>query len=520
MTPRRHPSTYSDALSGAVQESAGSLGEAQFCFPTTRAQQALWYLDRLEPGDPAWNIAVRFRLRGPLDVPTLERAINEVVRRHEILRTTFSFMDHAPVQIIHENAFIPLPVDDLIPLSREARDSEEERRTIAEGSLPFDLKTGPLLRTRLLRLAERDHMLLLTIHHIVSDGWSIGVFSDEIAAHYQSFLSQGLSSAPPLPLQYADYAVWLKGRDAAPALDEHRAYWQGKLANLPLCEIPTDHPRPQQKTHNGYILSLLLPVALTDSLKEFCASQGCTFFTLSLAVLNMLIARCTSQTDICVGTLVAGRDQVELEPLIGLFTNTVVLRVDLSGNPLLFDLLSRVRQTLEEALAHQDLHFQQVIEALRLKRDPSRPVLYSINFIYQRDFVKPLEFAGLTMTPVPAKSPGAIHDLNFFMVERAEGWRLSCEFNYDLYDAVSVNRLLGQLRVLFEEIARDPHRRISDFPFPQNVGEPLPSFVPRTSRTDSRSARISGNAPEIQPLNAANHAKKLLNRAHTHFGKN
>ena len=521
MNSRRAPSNNPSAISAAAQESAGSLGEAQFCFPTTRAQQALWYLDRLEPGDPAWNIAVRFRIRGPLDVPTLERAINEIVRRHEILRTTFSFMDHAPVQMIHDTAFIPLPIDDLRHFSRDTRDAEEERRTIAEGSLPFDLKAGPLLRTRLLRLAEHDHMFLLTIHHIVSDGWSIGVFSDEVAAHYQDFLSYRASTASPLPLQYVDYAVWLKNRDADPALDEHRAYWQSKLADLPLCEIPPDHSRPQQKTHNGYILSLLLPTTLTDSLKEFCAAQGCTFFALSLSALNMLIAHYTGQTDICVGTLVAGREHVELESLIGLFTNTLVLRVDLSENPLFIDVLSRVRQTLEEALAHQDLHFQQVVEALRVKRDPSRPVLYSINFIYQRDFVKPVEFAGLTMTPVPAKSPGAIHDLNFFMVERAEGWRLSCEFNYDLYDAASINRLLGQLRVLFEEIARDPNRRISDFPFPQNVGEPLPAFVPRTTHPDSLSDfRLDEPSQEQPPSSGHPPAKKILTRVHTHFGKN
>jgi Condensation domain len=481
-------STNALGLAKPPRESSGFLGEAQFCFPATRAQQALWYLDRLEPGDSAWNIAVRFRLIGPLEVSALERSINEVVRRHEILRTSFSLTDHAPVQIVHESAFIPLPLDDLSQLSRESRDVEEERRTVAEGSLAFDLRTGPLLRTRLLRLADQDHMLLLTIHHIVSDGWSIGVFSDEIAAHYAAFSSGNSPSSSPLPLQYADYAVWQNNRDSQPNGDEHRAYWQRKLANLPLCEIPPDHPRPQQKTHSGYILSTLLPTALTNSLNKFCASRRITFFTLALTAIKILIARYTNQSDICVGTLVAGRDRVELEHLIGLFTNTVVLRSDLSGDPLLLDLLSRVQQTVDEALAHQDLHFQQVVEALRFKRDPSRPVLYSINFIYQRDFVKPLQFGDLTMTPIPAKSPGAIHDLNFFMVERAEGWRLSCEFNYDLYDASSVNRMLAQLRNLFQEIATNPHRRISQFPFPQNVADPLPPFTPHTSRPRSVSS--------------------------------
>src|SRR2546421_12986916 len=191
---------------GPSPEITGTLGEAQYRFPATLAQQALWYLDRLEPGDPAWNIAVRFRLRGPLNIPAFERAINEVVRRHEVLRTTFSFLDHAPVQIVHQTAAIPLPVDDLSHLPLTDRDAEEERRTIAEGSLPFDLKTGPLLRARLLRLAEQDHMLLLTLHHIVSDGCSIGLLSDEIAVHYQAFCSGLPSTLPALALQYADYA--------------------------------------------------------------------------------------------------------------------------------------------------------------------------------------------------------------------------------------------------------------------------------------------------------------------------
>jgi condensation domain-containing protein len=292
-------------------EPSGKLGDAQYLFPASVAQQSLWYLDRLQPGNPAWNIAVRFCLAGPLDVPALERALNEVVRRHEILRTTFCFADHAPGQIVHEGATIPLPMDDLSQLTAFGRDAEEERRTIAEGSRPFDLQSGPLLRARLLRLAVDDHVLLLTVHHIVSDGWSIGVIADELAAHYQAFLSRRAPALPELPLQYADYALWQNRRNTA-ILSEHRAYWQKKLANLPLCEVPPDYPRPRVQTHNGYILSTLLPVHLTEKLIQISKARNCTFYMTALAGLKILIAHHTHQNDIYLGTLVAGRDRLEL----------------------------------------------------------------------------------------------------------------------------------------------------------------------------------------------------------------
>lgn len=475
------------------------MGEALYRFPTTIAQQALWYLDRLRTGDPAWNIAVRFRLRGPLDIALLQCALNEIVRRHEILRTTFLFEDHAPVQIVHATYRLSLLLEDLSSLPSPDRDAEEERRTIAEAARPFNLKTGPLFRARLLRLADQDHMLLVTVHHTVSDGWSIGVISNEIAAHYEALALGKPSSAPELPVQFADYAIWQNQRVKSDELEAHRCYWRNKLADLPLCEICPDSPRPPVKTHNGYILSVLLSAALTNSLTELSHRQNCTLYTTALSALKLLIARYTQQHDIYVGTLVAGRDHVELEPLIGLFVNTLVLRTDLSGNPKFTDLLVRVRQTVEEAIAHQDLHFQQVVEVLRLKRDSSRPMLYSINFIYQRDFVKPREFCGLTMVPVPSKSPGAIYDLNFFMVQRSDGWRLSCEYNYDLYDAKSVSRMLGQLRNLFEEIVGDPERRISEFSLPQNAGDPLPSFVPQP-RKGASSTKLSSMPTHVEKV--------------------
>jgi hypothetical protein len=501
-----------------LMPSAGSLGEPVYRFPTSLAQQSFWYLDRLEPGNPCWNIAVRFRITGALDTSLLERSINEIVRRHEILRTTFALIDGAPTQIVHADATISLPLDDLSHLASADRDFEEERRTIAEAALPFNFKTGPLVRARLLKLGPKEHMLLVTIHHIVSDGWSIGIFSDEVAAHYEALASGNQTTLPDLPLQYADYTVWKNEQSEGLAASQHRSYWQTKLANLPACEIAPGHPRPPIKTHCAYILSTLLPVSLTDSLTTLSRRHGCTLYTLSLAALKILIAHYTRQSDIYVGTLLAGRDRVELEPLIGVFINTVILRTDLSGDPTFIELLARVQHTVEEGIAHQDLHFQQVVEALRLKRDPNRPTVYSINFIYQRDFVKPLQFAGLSMAPVPSKSPGAIYDLNFFMVQRSDGWRLSCEYDCDMYDPANINRMIGQLRDLFVQIAANPNRKISEFQFAEDAGDPLPAFVPRANSTSP----VANHGPSLME-NRANAGglvvKKILSRVYTHLGK-
>jgi hypothetical protein len=506
------------SIASPAKPHAGSLGEPIYRFPTSLAQQSFWYLDRLEPGNPCWNIAVRFRIIGALDISLLERSINEIVRRHEILRTSFALIDGALAQIVHAEATICLPLDDLSHLASADRDLEEERRTIAEAALPFNLKTGPLVRARLLKLADQEHMLLVTIHHIVSDGWSIGLFSDEVGAHYEALSSGHQTTVPDLPLQYADYAVWKNEQSEGLAARQHRSYWQTKLANLQACEIPPDHPRPPVKTHCAYILSVVLPVSLTDSLTALSRKHGCTLYTLSLAALKILIAHYTRQNDIYVGTLLAGRDRVELEPLIGVFINTVILRTDLSGDPTFLELLARVQRTVEDGIAHQDLHFQQVVEALRLKRDPNRPTVYSINFIYQRDFVKPLQFAGLSMTPMPSKSPGAIYDLNFFMVQRSDGWRLSCEYDCDMYEAANVNRMIGRLRHLFVQIAANPNRKMSEFQFPEDAGDPLPAFVPRANST----APAANQEPSVMQNRAHTGGmvvKKILSRVYTHLGK-
>jgi hypothetical protein len=478
--------------------SVGTLGPAVYRFPTTIAQQSFFYLDQLVRGNPAWNIAVRFRIHGRLHPKILQQALNEIVERHEILRTTFSLVEGEPMQFVHSSAVLPLPTEDLRLLPQPERDAEEERQTIAEAERRFDLQAGPLVRGRLLRLAEQETMLLLTLHHIVSDGWSIGVLSEELGALYEAFAAGRAPSLSALPIQFADYAIWQNKRNQKARLEEHRAYWKKKLDGLPPLEIPLDHPRPPVRTYNGYIVSTLLPVPLTAALTEFSGRQGSTLNMTALAVLKMLIQHFTGQSDVYLGTLLAGRDRLELEPLVGLFINAIVLRTDLSGDPTFPELLGRVRRTFEEGLAHQDLPFPQLVELLRPKRDLSRPTLFGINFIYQRDFVKPIAFAGLTMVPVPSKSPGAIYDLNFFMVQRTDGWRLSCEYNYDLYEAASVNRMLAQIQNLFEQVVKNPNQRLSEFCFPPLVGEPVGPFAPRGPRPREGSGQSATSAPSTK----------------------
>jgi thioesterase domain-containing protein len=454
--------------SASLESRVPGAEEDVFVFPASIAQEGFWLLDQLEPGNPAYNIAVRFRLQGALDVAVLERALNEIVRRHEVLRTTFDAVDGEPMQVVRPSMRVAIPVLDIRILDDRERDAEEERLTLEEARRRFDLSEGPLLRAQLLQFGPQDFILLLTIHHIVSDGWSIGVITNELGAIYEAF-SLGLESPlPDLPIQYADFAVWQKeslegGQLKSSQTALQLAYWKRKLSDLSPFDVPTDYPRSPRRSFNGNILSRLLPRPLTDSLQEFSARQQGTFFMTSLAALKMLLLHYSDRADIHVGTLLAGRNRVETEPLIGAMINPLVLRTDLAGDPTFVEVLARVRATVLEAIANQDLPFERLVQALNPQRDLNRHPMFDVNFIYQRDFVRPLHFAGITLTALPSRSPGAIYDLNFFMVERADGWRLSCEYNRDLYADATADWMLWQLETLLERIATNPARRISEF---------------------------------------------------------
>ncbi len=445
---------------GAADPWAGEV----FVFPTTIGQQGFWYLDELDPGNPAYNIAVRFRLEGPLEIEPLARALNEIVRRHESLRTIIGTEDGAPIQLVAPSVSISLPVDDLRNVPKPDRDSRAEVLTVEEARRRFDLSTGPLFRARLLCLDEEDHVLLITVHHVIADGWSIGVITQELGALYEAFCRGLDSPLTELTLQYGDFAVWQKAWLESCDLSDQLSYWTRQLADLPLLEVPTDKLRPAIQTSNGHIESIVLPRQLSDSLIDLSNHEGSTFFMVALAALKILLQRATGNDDIYLGSLVAGRSRVQLESLIGMFINPIVFRTDLSGDPTFLELLTRVRESVLQGLAHQDYPFERIVSVIHPRRDRSRHPVFQINFIYQRDFVRPLQVSGLTLTAIPSRSPGAIYDLNFFMVERADGWRASCEYNTDLYEPATIMRMLRQFQSLLEGVAANPKSRISEIP--------------------------------------------------------
>jgi thioesterase domain-containing protein/acyl carrier protein len=470
-----------------------------FVFPTTVAQRGFWYLDGLDPGNPAYNIAVRFRLEGPLNQGALARAINEIIRRHESLRTAIKEVDGEPVQVVMPSLSIPLPVADLRSVPAADRHQRSEAMATEEARKRFDLSAGPLVRAGLLRLDEQDQVLLVTVHHIISDGWSIGVITRELGALYDAYCRGLDSPLDDLPLQYGDFAVWQERWLASSDLGGQLAYWTRRLSRLPLLEIAPDRPRPATWTSNGHIESTVLSRGLTTTLEEWARGRGHTFFMLAAAVLKVLIGRETGREDVFVGTLTAGRSRVELEPLIGPFINPLVLWTDLSGDPPFPELLTRVGETVIEALANQQVPFERVVQAIQPRRDPARHPVFQINFIYQRDFVRPVEAGGLSLTAIPSRSPGSIYDLNFFMVERADGWRASCEYNTDLYEPATVVRLLARFRTLLEGVAADPERRISQLPAKSAADREPEAAAAGSSPGSSRLSRPADAGPYVAP---------------------
>lgn len=444
---------------GAVKPLADDI----VALPATARQHGFWYLDQLEPGNTAYNIAVRFRLHGPLHVEHLTQALNEIVRRHESLRTVFAEVDGVPMQVILPQLRIPVPLDDIRDIAEPERQERARALAVEEARRVFDLANGPLIRARLTRVADQDHVLLVTIHHIVSDGWSIGILTNELGVLYDANVRGHRSPLPELEIQYGDFAIWQEQALAAKELSDQLAYWKRHLAGLPALEIAPDHPRSTTPSSRGMIDSILLVTELTDRLAALAQRENVTPFMVLLAAFQLLLRHHAKQDDIVVGSVIAGRSRPELEPLIGLFINPLVFRTDVSGDPSFVELLDRVRETVLAALAHQDVPFERVVEAVQAKRHPGRHPLFLVNFLYQRDFVRPFEASGLTLMPIPSVSPGAIYDINFFMVERAEGLRASIEYNCDIYDPATIQRLLAEFQRLLTQIAAEPAARVSAF---------------------------------------------------------
>jgi len=385
--------------------------------PLSFAQQRLWFLYQLDPGTAAYNIPMACRLIGPLDVAALEKSLNEIIGRHEILRTTFEAVNGVPMQVIAPSKTLALPVIDLEHLSGEERESAIRRLAAEEAGRHFNIESGLLLRVILLRLSRTEHVMLLTMQHIISDGWSVGVFIREMVALYELFRTGGRPPLAALPIQYRDFAHWQRESLQGEALDREIDYWRHRLDDVPLIKLPTDRPYPPMQTFHGATLSFELEPSLASAIKSLSQREGATLFMTLLAAFNALLYHYTGQSDVVVGTDVANRSRTETEGLIGFFVNQLALRTDLSGNPSFQELVGRVREITLQAHAHQDVPFDQIVEALQPQRNLSRMPIYQVMFALQNTPLQAVDLPGLTLVPLGVHSGTAKYELIITMSE-------------------------------------------------------------------------------------------------------
>jgi alpha-ketoglutarate-dependent taurine dioxygenase len=431
--------------------------------PLSFAQQRLWLIDQLEPGNVAYNIPVAVRLRGPLSVAALGRALNEVVRRHEALRTTFAVEGGEPVQIIHPPAELALEVDDLSALDEAERDAAVRRLSEAEALRPFDLARGPLLRARLLRLGRREHVTLLTMHHIVSDGWSAGVLLGELAALYGAFAAGRPSPLEPLPVQYADFAIWQRRYLTGEALERQLDYWTRQLRGVATLDFPTDRPRPPRPTGRGANQTILLPEALCESLRVLARREGVTLFMVLLAGFQTLMRLSTGQEDIVVGADIANRTRAETERLIGFFVNMLALRTDFSGRPTFSEVLRRVQRVTLDAYAHQDLPFEKLVAALQTGRDMSRFPVFQTVLVLQNAPAGAARLSELEMSPLSQGRHTVKFDLILFMTEEGRRLRGNLDYSTDLFDARTMALFLRRFEHVLRQAVARPEARVEEF---------------------------------------------------------
>jgi amino acid adenylation domain-containing protein len=431
--------------------------------PLSFAQMRLWVLNQLEPETAAYNLQSKFILRGELNFPVFEQTLTEIVRRHEALRTYFEIDEGQPVQKIAAPEPFHVSFFDLQTLS-DAEWIQEAARVVAQDAKqPFALSKSPLLRTTLLKRTPQDHLVLFNVHHIVFDEWSLGVFQHELTELYASFLVKEQSPLAPLPIQYADYAVWQRSWLQGEVLQTQLEYWKGKLGgSLPVLKLPTDRPRPNIQTHNGTTASLLLSADLTEKLNALSRREGVTLFITLMSAFQVLLMRYSGQEDLLVGTPVANRNRPEIEGLIGCFINTLVMRNDLSGDPSFLELMKRVQDTALGAYAHQEMPFEKLVQELNPERDLSRSPVLQVLFSFLNTRTEPVLFPGLQVTRIKAEGSEAKVDLSLYAIEVAEGISCTFEYNTDLFNAERIQRMLHHLRILAENLVRDPARRLSE----------------------------------------------------------
>jgi len=460
--------------------------------PCSQQQEAFWALDRLRSNPSALNIAVRWRLEGIVTPDLVERAFQQIIARHEVLRTALGESGGIPVQRIFPSAPFRLAVVDLSLRSEPSRTEKCDEIAANEARRPFNLAEPPLLRVTLVKLDERTSILLVTAHHTVCDGWSVGILSREFGLIYDALHREAPPQLHPLPIQYADFAQWQRECLECGEWKAAGEYWSKKLKGTKRFMVAPDRIESAVPHAHAAIASLLLPRSLTDRLQAVAKTQRCSFFSLAVAALTSLLHRLSGQTDITIGSQIAGRDQIELEGLIGVFINTLPLRCDLSNDPSFLDLLDQAQDTTTQALIHQYIPAEDLARLLKPGTEFGSGSPLPVNFIFQRSFIKNERHSGFSLIDIPSITPGALYDLNFFMVERPEGWRLSCEYNGDRYMPETVEGILRRLQTLFAGIATDPARRLSALPISTNGGAETPrSYQPNASSSPRESQKSS-----------------------------
>ena len=427
--------------------------------PLSFAQQRLWFLDQLGAGE-AYNMPLVLRLEGTLDVEALRRAFEEIVRRHEALRTTFGSRDGRPWQRIQPPPAWPLPLEDVSPLPPAARAAATTLQIRTASQRPFALAHEWPLRTLLVRLAAQDHVLVVVLHHIVADGWSLGVLTRELTALYRAFVQGQAAPLAPLPVQYADFAQWQRGWLRGAVLEAELAYWRQQLADVPVLALPTDRPRPAVQTFEGAVQMQPVPGPVSAALQQVSQALGATVYMTLLAAYQVLLARYTGQTDIVVGSPIANRTRHELEGLIGFFVNSLVLRVDLGDDPRFAALVGRVRQTTLEAYAHQEVPFEKLVEELEPERQLNQNPLFQVMFAVQNAPTAELTLPGLRLTPGGDEVTRTRFDLEWHVWTAAAELQLVVFYNTALFNGATIERMAQSYLFLLEQIVQRPDESV------------------------------------------------------------
>ncbi|HST58901.1 MAG TPA: amino acid adenylation domain-containing protein, partial [Longimicrobium sp.] len=473
------------------------------------AQERLWFLDQLEPGSAFYNLPFALRLRGAPDVDALERSLGEIVRRHDGLRTVFREQGGTPRQVVAPFSGFGLTRKDLSHLPRERREAEVQRELVAESTeRPFDLAAGPLFRASLLRLGAEEHVLLLSMHHIVSDGWSMGVLYRELEVLYPAYRAGGESPLSELGVQYADYAVWQREQVEGQVLERQLAYWRERLAGAPeLLELPTDHPRPPVQTYRGATVPVELAPELLERLQALARSEGATLYMTLLSAFQVLLSRYSGSEDVVVGSPIAGRTRKEVEGLVGFFVNTLVLRTDLSGDPGFREVLGRAREVTLGAYEHQEVPFEKLVAELQPERSLSHTPLFQVMFTLQNAAGGSAALPGLEVSEVGAEHASARFDLSLMLTATAQGLRGGLTYSADLFERGTIVRMLGHLERVLEQVAADADVRLSRLELLGDaerarllaLGEGAAPELPRAT-VDTLFAQAAAAAPEAVAL--------------------